>query len=338
MDDLMTDALRRLLEAQCPPRVVRAIERGESTSELWLQVEQSGFADALVDERRGGAGLALRDAFSLMELCGSHVLPMPLGQTMLARALLVEGGAEPIGGTVAIATQATQAAGLVRCAQVSFGRVADAVLVDIDGIVLLPVAHAKTTPGVLPLDATLEWSSTTVARAAHMTGAFDLEAMQACCAASLIAGALMNLFQRTLRYANERQQFGRPIGKFQAIQHQLSVLAEHTFAARMAAQIGCESGTWMPDRMRTAVAKARTSEVALEGCAIAHSIHGAIGFTAEFDLQLYTRRLHAWRQTAGSESYWHDVLGEELIDHRSGPALDAIRATTDVHLNDKEGP
>jgi acyl-CoA dehydrogenase len=215
---------------------------------------------------------------------------------------------------------------------VPFGRVADRVLAAVEGAtVLLPVAQARATPGVFPLDATLEWSETAVAQARRVDGTPDLEALQACAAAAQLSGALMHTFQRTLQYANERQQFGRPIGKFQAIQHQLSVISEHTFAARMAAQIGCHAAAATPDRLRVAVAKARTSEAALEVAALAHSIHGAIGFTAEFDLQLYTRRLHAWRQAAGSESYWHDVLGEELVDRREGLALDLVRAVTDVH-------
>ena len=88
---------------------------------------------------------------------------------------------------------------------------------------------------------------------------------------------------------------------------------------------------WHADRLRVAVAKARTSEAALEVAALAHSIHGAIGFTEEYDLQLFTRRLHAWRQAAGSESYWHDVLGEELVQRRDGLALDMLRATADLY-------
>jgi acyl-CoA dehydrogenase len=140
----------------------------------------------------------------------------------------------------------------------------------------------------------------------------------------------MTVFSRTLHYANDRNQFGRPIGKFQAIQHQLSVISEHVFAARMAAQIGCQSVSATPDRLRVAIAKARTSEAALEVASLSHSIHGAIGFTAEFDLQLFTRRLHLWRQAGGSESYWHDVLGADLVNHYSGCALDMLRATTDI--------
>ena len=138
------------------------------------------------------------------------------------------------------------------------------------------------------------------------------------------------MFNRTLQYANDRVQFGRPIGKFQAIQHQLSVMAEHAFAARMAAQMGCRSTTALPDRLRVAVAKARTSEAALEVAGLAHSIHGAIGFTQELDLQLFTRRLHAWRQAGGSESYWHGVVGEALLDSDSALSLNLIRTVTDI--------
>jgi acyl-CoA dehydrogenase len=196
---------------------------------------------------------------------------------------------------------------------------------------LLPVATARPSPAGFCLDATLEWPAAVREAATLVACAPHLRTMEACLYAAQLAGALMSVFQRTLQFANERQQFGRPIGKFQAIQHQLSVISEHAFAARMAAQIGCHSVSATPHRLRVAVAKARTSEAALEVAALSHSIHGAIGFTEEFDLQLFTRRLHLWRQAGGSESYWHDVLGTEAVDRCDGLALDLIRTTTDIH-------
>ena len=78
-----------------------------------------------------------------------------------------------------------------------------------------------------------------------------------------------------------------------------------------------------------ATAKARCSEAALVVSELAHAIHGAIGFTEEYDLQLFTRRLHAWRQTAGSEAYWYGVAGEALLHHQ-GMTLDIVRRITDV--------
>ncbi|MCY1547718.1 hypothetical protein D9M68_837880 [compost metagenome] len=45
----------------------------------------------------------------------------------------------------------------------------------------------------------------------------------------------------------------------------------------------------------------------------AHALHGAIGVTEEFDLQLYSRRLHEWRMADGSETYWNRIVGEALL-------------------------
>jgi acyl-CoA dehydrogenase len=180
------------------------------------------------------------------------------------------------------------------------------------------------------LDAQISWPQAAWDAAQAVPGTHDLVTLQAALYAAQLAGALMAVFSRTLQYANDRQQFGKPIGKFQAIQHQLSVMSEHAFAARMAAQLGLSAAGPVPDRLRVAMAKARTSEAALEVAGLSHAIHGAIGFTREFDLQLYTRRLHAWRQAAGSESYWHDVLGQALLDSPEPLSLDLMRTLTDA--------
>jgi acyl-CoA dehydrogenase len=325
------DALRDLLADHCMPHHVREIEAGGSPRALWDALEGSGFADALLPEDRGGAALALADAFALFELCGSFALPVPLAETMVARALLAAAGVAPPAGSIALARLQPQSGGGAVCERVACGRTADWVLaLKGEGGVLLPTGAATKSDAVFVLDATLTWSEAALAGAEAVPASFDLRVLQAGVAAAQLSGALMEVFERTLRYANDRNQFGRPIGKFQAIQHQLAVISEHVFAARMAAQIGCRATGIVPDRLRVAVAKARTGEAALEVASLSHSIHGAIGFTAEFDLQLFTRRLHAWRQAGGSEAYWQDVLGKALLDARGTLALDLIRTTTDV--------
>ena len=131
--------------------------------------------------------------------------------------------------------------------------------------------------------------------------------------AAQMAGALERTLEMTVAFANQRVQFGKPIGKFQAVQHQIAVMAEQVCAARMAARIGCESdGVW-PDPLRAAAAKSRTSEAAAIVAPLAHAIHGAIGITAELDLQLFTRRLHQWRAEHGSETYWNAILGRAVL-------------------------
>ena len=332
IDDPFSDALRQLLAGQCTPQLVREIEGGKSAALLWQQLEQSGFADALVSQEQGGASMSLSDAFPLFELCGSYTVPVPLAETMMARAVLTSAGLTPPPGSITFGRAVVGDADGVRCEAIVCGRVADWILATQGSeCLLLPVAEATNSPAVFPLDANLAWPAAGLSGAQRVAGVRDVRTLQACIYAAQLAGAMMSVFSRTLQYANERVQFGRTIGKFQAIQHQLSVISEHAFAARMAARIGCHSDSAMPDPIRVAVAKSRTSEAALEVAALAHSIHGAIGFTEEFDLQLFTRRLHLWRQAGGSESYWHSVLGTELVDCHEGLALDLIRATTDIH-------
>ena len=335
-NDLFADAARDVLADQCTPAVVRAIEKGgrtaQATTALWEQLEATGLADALLSEDDGGAGLGLTQVFGVLEQCGAHALPLPLGDTLVARALLAQAGVARPAGSIALARGERLGDGGVRCALVRTGQVAQSVLVQAGGEWrLLGTEGAQASPQALALDAALAWSATQVQAApvVAVDAALDARTLQAAVVAAQMAGALKAVFDRTLQYANERQQFGRPIGKFQAIQHQLAVMSEHVFAARMAAQLGCSGAGIMPDRLRVATAKARCSEAALVVSELAHAIHGAIGFTGEYDLQLFTRRLHAWRQTAGSEAYWYGVAGEALLHHQ-GMTLDIVRRITDV--------
>jgi acyl-CoA dehydrogenase len=333
-----TEALKVLLQDKCIPPVVRAIETNAKSSDqdlLWQTIENSGFADALRGEANGGAALSLSDAFPLLMLCGQYALPVPLAETIVARAWLDNQTTVVPTGSITLAMGTISDTGELSCHNVTSGRVADWVLVGVQSsenfTLLLPRDQATQSSAAFPLDANLTWPKRISPNSPYLP-AIDIRCHQAYIYASQLAGALMTIFDRTLQFANDRQQFGKPIGKFQAIQHQLSVMAEHVFAARMAAQIGSHSADATPELHRVAVAKARTSEAALEVAALSHSIHGAIGFTAEFDLHLFTRRLHLWRQAAGSESYWHKVLGHALVSGQGqGMALDLIRNITDIH-------
>lgn len=330
MDNLFADALHQLLSDHCTPDVVRALEsQPQAHHPLWLAIESSGFANALVPEDQDGAGLSLNDLYPLIELCGQHALPYPLAETLLGRGLLAHAGITAPAGALAFTTATLGPAG-VSSAGVRGARLAESVLVSVANETRwLPVATARVEDDVFALDARLHWSRTTWEQAPLILPTPDLQHCQAALYAGLMAGALLQVFHRTLNYANERQQFGKPIGKFQAIQHQLSVMSEHVFATRMAAQLAFSCTGLQPAPLRAAIAKARASEAAVEVAALSHAIHGAIGFTAEYDLQLYTRRLHLWRQTAGAESYWHDQVGAATLKHQ-GMTLDILRQASDM--------
>jgi len=132
------------------------------------------------------------------------------------------------------------------------------------------------------------------------------------------------MFSMTLGYCNDRVQFGKAIGKFQAVQHQLSVMAEHVACAGVAAELAFKAGAKVPALLTAATAKARTSASVPLVASTAHALHGAIGVTEEFDLQLYSRRLHEWRMADGSEAYWNRIVGEALIGHAAPSVLQFV--------------
>ena len=133
-----------------------------------------------------------------------------------------------------------------------------------------------------------------------------------------MAGALERTLEYALLYANERVQFGRPIGKFQAVQQNLAVLAGQTAAAVAAADLAAEAVANGVKVLPIAAGKARTGEAAGIGAAIAHQVHGAIGFTFEHSLHFLTRRLWSWRDEFGNEAEWNRLLGRHMAAAGAG--------------------
>lgn len=307
-DNLLADAFEQLLTGQCTPAEVRAIEAGAEPADLWQALEESGFCNVLLPEDRGGAGLGLKDAFPLLEACGRHAMPLPFPQTMLARALLTQAGLEAPAGAIALATLSAADSQLY----VVQGAVARWLLVsDGRGMRLADLQRARREPlGEGSLDARVALPAESIT---SFASAVDLREQQALLLAAQMAGSMRHVLAVTLSYANQRSQFGRSIGKFQAIQHQLSVMAEHTEAARMSARLACGTTTVTAGPLACALAKAGVAAAVVPVTSIAHAVHGAIGITYEYELHLHTRRLHAWRIAEGGESYWNERVGRALL-------------------------
>ncbi len=154
----------------------------------------------------------------------------------------------------------------------------------------------------------------------------DLLDWAAAITAASMAGAMGRVLAMSLAHVNERQQFGRSLGKFQAIQQQLSILAERTVSAQVAARIGLSGVGFKLDRCRVAIAKTVTNEAAAICTGIAHAVHGAIGISEEHDLQLYTRRLKRWQVSFGSGGYWAGHIGRARLAAGEGTSVDFVRA------------
>lgn len=300
----LVEPFARMLDAVLDPAAVRALEAGGPIAGPWAALSESGFLDALVDEAHGGVGLSLGEVMPLIMALGARAVPLPVAETIVARAILAQARIAAPDGPIALATSIAW--------PVPGGRLAGHVLVD-DGNTLQLCGSDAFHP-----DATGVYRDTaarlnapvqvmTLARPAH-----GLRPIAAVVRAGLIAGAGGRVTEMSTIYANERVQFGKPIGRQQAMQQMLSVLAEDMIACRIAAELGASHG-WEVPMAVAATAKITTSAAAARLANSAHAVHGAIGISEEYDLQLLTRRLHEWRLADGSEGWWAQVLGQARL-------------------------
>jgi acyl-CoA dehydrogenase len=297
MMDGLVEPFARLLGDVCTPAALRAAEHGGAWDALWQPIVNSGFLDALVPEEVGGAGLTLAEAAPLLALLGRHAVPLPVADTMVARALLARAGQPTPEGPVTIATGSGPASEVGKAQYRLLGTAAH------------PVLH--------PLDAP-----------AGNVGHAGLRAIAAVVRAQLIAGACERVLEMTIAYATDRVQFGKPIGRQQAVQQQLAIMAEQCVAARIAAAVGARGGlgegaTYEVD---AAIAKHGTSVAAAEICAISHGIFGAIGISEEHDLQLLTRLLHRWRLVDGGPAFWAQHLAVARVRCADEPSAAWVAA------------
>lgn len=323
MNDTLLDDFERPLRDLCTDDTLRAIEAGAPTDALWHAIDALGYTDALVAEEEGGAGLALRDLFALVFAAGKAGLGLPFGETAVARALLAAAGhgGRRSAGPIAIAPGVSGDAGAIVCRDVPGGALAQQVLVSWQGAwLLLPRERAEATPGAWrpQASATLQWHKPDVAVVRFDAHGADAVALCNALHAAGMAGAMARVLELVTDYARDRKQFGRPIAQFQAIQQELSVLAEQAYSATLAARLGCSARDVQPDPLLAATAKLRACEAARSVCAIAHAVFGAIGITEEHVLGLYTRRLHEWRAAPGTETHCARLLGEALLAQPSG--------------------
>ena len=323
-DTLVQDSARRLFADLVPPSVVNAAEAGTWPVELWDAVAEAGFPDALAAGAETPGDLAgMGDAAAILREAGRHAVPLPLAESMLARWLLAGAGIAAPEGPLTIAPVERKEAFTLRrdgrlsgkATGVPWAAQSAGIVIVADGLVaLIPPQAADIRAGEsLAGDPRDDISVDAVVAAKPAPAGVDaalVYRLGALTRAVLIAGALDAVLKLTVQYANDRVQFGRPIGKFQAIQQQLSLLAENVAASGVVADAAVEAVAGHGDLIfAIAVAKSRCGEAAGKVAEIAHQVHGAIGFTHEHRLHHLTRRLWSWRDEFGVESDWSIELG-----------------------------
>ena len=320
---LLRETATRLFQDLCQPAALRAAEGGNWQPAMWRAVEDAGLPLALLPE----AGATFNEAMVIVRAAGHFALPLPLPETMLAGWLLARAGLPVPSGpmTVAFGDDAHIAPDGPRfrlhghAPRIPWARnCVSIVLLDASGLIaILPAAACRIETGENvagePRD-TIGFDTLVDTAAPSGLDPLRLRAVGAAMRAQQIAGAMERIAAMTTQYAQERIQFGRPLGKFQAVQQNLAVLAGQTAAACAAADLAADA---VDDGMRLlalAAGKSRAGEAAGIGAAIAHQVHGAIGFTHEHALHFLTKRLWSWRDEFGNETVWNRLLGRRMAE------------------------
>ena len=306
----MRDAVRTFLENECPPKVVRDAWTNETgRSGLWPRLGEMGVLGVLAPEAQGGFGGDYLDLVLLLEETGRAALPEPIVEHAAVALPLLDGtrlGAAAAGNlTITVAPPS----GLV-----PYGGDADLVLLGdelVEAASLSMHAH-DSVDGSRRLSA-IAAPPTSIDQAVSDRAALGV-------AAQLI-GLADRMLTATVDYAKERHQFGVPLGSFQAVKHHLANVALALEFARPLVYRAAWSIARDDDArsVHVGAAKARASEAALLAGRVALQVHGAIGYTTEYDLHLFMKR--AWALAASwGDAVWHvDRLGSAILDVDTTP-------------------
>ena len=326
----LRDAAAALLDDRCDMAAVRrACDRGGFDRELWQAMVDQGWTGIAVPEPLGGIGLGTVEAAVLLEQTGAHLAPVPLAQQLIALGVLAPGpwGERLVSGeaVACVARTPLERAGdgsvSGRPEPVVYGARADVLVAPAgDELVAVDLAGIARSPEPA-MDQTRElaWidlggaAAVTVGGAEEVAAHLDRGAVFHSAEMLGAAEAVMNL---AVEYAKVREQFGRPIGSFQAVKHRCADMLVDVEAMRSAVHHAAWAlGSGGTEAAETAaVAKIWCSDAAVRVAESALQVHGGIGFTWEADVHLYLKRAQLDQVAFGDARHHRARLAAMLRD------------------------
>lgn len=339
VDSSFEPLIRQFFKEQCSSDRVTAAEDMILDEDLWGQVLGMGLPLIDIPEGSGGADGTLAELVVVTKVAGAAAAPIPLVETHVALWALARAGVDLPAGPLSLipgddrdelALTTTAADGTARLTgrahEVPWARAAEAIVVitTLEGgeslLVQIPTTAVSVEGGTdlagQPKD-TVVMTNAPVLTKAWTGRSTDLRERAMLLRAALMAGALAEVATLTRSYANERQQFGRPIGAFQSVQQHLVHLEQMATLADVAVDKAAYALSLGTGSIEVTLAKLLLNDSAMTAVRAAHQAHGAIGMTQEYRLQHLTRRLNSWMGEFGS----HADLAPDLGRAASGTGL-----------------
>ncbi|HTQ62749.1 MAG TPA: acyl-CoA dehydrogenase family protein [Candidatus Solibacter sp.] len=357
---ILKESARKFFAGECPTAEVRRLMDTPTAydTSLWAKLAEQAYTGIIFPEQYGGVGLGIVELILLMEEAGRALLPGPFFSTVaLAGSVLLAVGnsdqkrkylsaicrgearatlalLEASGSWDPADVQLTVANGKLNGEKlfVPDAAVADWIIVVArNGVFLVDskVSGVRIAP-MLCMDLTRKLYSVRfdevpaekLAETSELSKALDVAA--AALSAEMVGG-MQRTLDLTVEYAKTRKQFGKPIGMFQAVQHQCADMYLETESARSAAYYAAwalEENS--PDAASAAsIAKIYASDASRTVGNRGIQVHGGMGFTWENDLHLYYRRAKASETALGDATFHRERLARLVID---AEAVSAQRA------------
>jgi alkylation response protein AidB-like acyl-CoA dehydrogenase len=311
----MADAVRDLLARTCPPEVVRAAwdDDGAAAREVLGQLGAAGLLALLVDDAHGGLGLDTTTMVPALEQVGYAGAPGPVVDTVTIAAPLLAAAGHPdaegiLAGGLVVAT------GLGRAgAPIPHALIADLYLLEHDDGPRVFTRDEVEVEPVAAVDGARRLGRVRPTGTGRRVDGDEGRTATLGTAAELI-GLGQRMLDLTVVYVQQREQFGTPVGAFQAVKHQLAdakkALAFARPAVRRAGYTLAEG--WASGPRDVAIAKAAASDAADLASRVAIQCHGAIGYTVEYDLHLYAKRTWALLADRGDASSHRLLVADQL--------------------------
>jgi alkylation response protein AidB-like acyl-CoA dehydrogenase len=348
---LLKDNARKFFASECPIDQVRRLMETETAHDehLWGKMAEQGYTGIIVPEQYGGVGLSEVELILLMEEAGRALLPGPLFSTVAFAGAMIDRVASPdqrktylapissgdARSTVAmLEAQASWDPADLRMAEAN-GRltgeklfVPDAAVSDFIVVVAqngVFVADQKaagiTIEPMRAMDLTrklyaVRFSNTPVERLAGLEGLAEALDVAAAALVAEMVGGMQHTLDVTVEYAKMRKQFGKPIGMYQAVQHQCADMYLETESARSAVYYAAWAlAEHAPDSsVAVSIAKMYASDAARLAGNRGIQVHGGMGFTWENDVHLYYKRAKGSETALGDSSYHRERIARLVID------------------------
>ena len=358
--EFLKDSARKFFAGECPSAEVRRLMETDTAYDatLWSKLTDQGYTGIIFPEALGGVGLGKVELMLLMEEAGRALLPGPFFSTVVLAGSVLESVASQenkkkylppickgeVRATVAILesgaswnpdhVQLNASSGKLtgeKCF-VSDAAIADFILVVArNGVFVVDSkAHGLRISPMTAMDATrklyvVEFRNTPAEKigdAAGLLRAFDVAT--AALAAELVGG-MQRTLDLTVEYAKTRKQFGKPIGMFQAVQHQCADMYLETESSRSAvyyAGWALEENA-LDAATAVSIAKMYSSDAGRTVGNRGIQIHGGMGFTWENDIHLYYRRAKASETAFGDATFHRERIASMVIGSGGAAAKSA---------------